>query len=59
MYLYVIIKAMMSNEFIRIQRYTTSKQAWDILETTHEGISTVKRSRVLKLNRDFVLCIMQ
>lgn len=41
----------MPAEYIRIQRCTTSKQAWDILEATHEGMYALKISKILKLNR--------
>lgn len=57
--LYAIIKAIIPNEDRRVQGYTTSKRAWDILETMHKGTLMVKRSRILKLNRNFELCTIE
>lgn len=47
------------DEYRWIQSYTTSKKACDILETTLQGTSTIKRSKILKLSSDFELCIME
>lgn len=55
----LIIRDVTLDEYRRIQSYLTFKEAWDILETMHEGISMVKRSRVIMLNRDFELCQME
>lgn len=55
----MIIRDVTLYEYRRIQIYLTFKEAWDILETMHEGISMVKRSRVIMLNRDFELCQME
>ena len=40
-------------EFGRIQNCTTSKQAWDILEVTHEGTNVVKNSKLQRLSTLF------
>lgn len=48
--LYYIVRDMLLDEYRRIQSCTTSKQAWNILETTHEGTTIVKRSKILKTN---------
>lgn len=56
---YAFIKTVTPKEYIRIQYYTTSKQAWNILEKKHEGNIVVKIYRIMKRNRDFELCIME
>lgn len=57
--LYAIIRVITTNEYRRVQSYTTFKQEWDILETTYEGTSIIKRSRILKLNIYIELCIIR
>lgn len=41
--LYAIIRAFIPDEYPRIWSFHTSKEAWDIVKTMHEGIFTVKR----------------
>ena len=41
------------SEFRRISTCTTTKEAWDILQTVHEGIDTVKQLKVQKLYTAF------
>lgn len=57
--LYTIMRAITHDEYSWIQRYTTSKQDWDILEAMHESASTMKRSKISKLNKNFKLFIME
>ena len=42
-----------SDEFQRILTCATAKEAWDILEVTHEGTSTVRRSKLQLLTTKF------
>ena len=39
-------------EFRKISNYTTSKEAWDILQVVHEGTNTVNNSKVQRLTTD-------
>ncbi|KAL6986439.1 hypothetical protein U1Q18_052640 [Sarracenia purpurea var. burkii] len=48
-----IFSGVTSNEFRRICTCDIAKDAWDILETTHEGTSTVKKSKLQKLTTTF------
>ena len=48
-----IFCAVSADEFKRICNCTTAKEAWDIFETTHEGTSTVKRSKLQLLTTQF------
>ena len=48
-----IFCSVFKDEFGRIQNCTTSKQAWDILEVTHEGTSIVKNSKLQLLSIQF------
>lgn len=32
------------------------QEAWDILETIHEATFAIKRSRIIRLDEDFVQC---
>ena len=41
------------SEFRRISTCTTAKEAWDILQTVHEGTDTVKQSKLQKLYTAF------
>lgn len=49
----VIYCVVSENEFKRICTCETTKQAWIILETTHEGTNTVKRSKLQLLMTEF------
>ena len=40
-------------EFRKISNCTTSKEAWNILQAVHEGMNTVKNSKILRLTTDF------
>ena len=44
--LHSIFMAVSADEFKRISMCETSKAAWDILETTHEGTKKVKNSKL-------------
>ena len=41
------------SKFRRISTCTTAKEAWDILQTMHEGTDTVKQSKLHKLYKAF------
>ena len=45
--------AVSPDEFQRILTCATAKEAWDILEVTHEGTSTVRRSKLQLLTTKF------
>ena len=47
------------SEFRRISTCTTAKEAWDILQTVHEGTDTVKQSKLQKLYTAFETIKMQ
>ena len=47
------------SEFRRISTCTIAKEAWDILQTVHEGTDTVKRSKLQKLNTAFENVMME
>ncbi|KAB1227705.1 hypothetical protein CJ030_MR1G005712 [Morella rubra] len=51
--LHSIFMAVSADEFKRISMCETSKAAWDILETTHEGTKTVKNSKLQMLTTKF------
>lgn len=40
---------MSKDEFRHICTITSAKEAWDILEVTHEGISVLKKSKLQML----------
>ena len=41
------------NEFCRIATCTLAKEAWDILQVTHEGTNVVKMSKLQMLTYKF------
>ncbi|KAB1220224.1 hypothetical protein CJ030_MR3G017048 [Morella rubra] len=51
--LHSIFIAISLDEFKRISMCETSKEAWDILEATHEGIRTVKHYKLQMLTMKF------
>ena len=46
-------------EFRRISICKTAKEAWEVLETVHEGTSTVKQSKLQRLTKEFETIVMQ
>ncbi|RVX03548.1 hypothetical protein CK203_027835 [Vitis vinifera] len=44
--MYSICNAISTNEFHRIATCTSAKEAWDILQVTHEGTNVVKVSKL-------------
>lgn len=42
----MLFMALSPNEFLWISQCEIFKEAWDILEVTHEGIKTVKTSKL-------------
>ncbi|KAH7867389.1 hypothetical protein Vadar_032806 [Vaccinium darrowii] len=48
-----IYGALSKTEFSRISTCTTAKEAWDILQVTHEGTKTVKTSKIQMLTTRF------
>ena len=48
-----IFNGVCPNEFHKITNYTRAKEAWDILQVTHEGVSTVKVFKLKMLTTDF------
>jgi len=41
----IITSTLNSNEFFRVSQCGSSKEMWDTLEVTHEGMNDVKRAR--------------
>jgi hypothetical protein len=54
-----IFLSLSTEEFNRVSRCEIAKEAWDILETTHEGTEIVKSSKVQMLISTFVEIKMQ
>lgn len=48
-----IICANSQEEFKRINTFQVAKEAWDLLEVTHEGTRTMKRSKFHMLTTRF------
>ena len=44
--MYSIFNAISTDEFHRIATCTSAKEAWDILQVTHEGTESVQTSNV-------------
>lgn len=51
--LYAIFDGVDVQEFKRISKCSVAKEAWDSLETTHEGTDTVKQSKLQMLTTKF------
>ncbi|KAJ9680449.1 hypothetical protein PVL29_019700 [Vitis rotundifolia] len=51
--MYSIFNAISTDEFRRIATCTSAKEAWDILQVTHEGTNAVKVSKVQMLTSRF------
>ncbi|RVX16170.1 hypothetical protein CK203_014391 [Vitis vinifera] len=51
--IYSIFNAIGTNEFHRIATCTLAKEAWDILQVTHEGTNVVKVSKLQMLTSKF------
>ncbi|RVX06607.1 hypothetical protein CK203_029547 [Vitis vinifera] len=51
--MYSIFNAISMNEFCRIATCTLAKEAWDILQVTHEGTNVVKMSKLQMLTYKF------
>ena len=51
--MYSIFNAISMDEFHRIATCTLAKEAWDILQVTHEGINAVKVSKLQMLTSKF------
>ncbi|MBE2321390.1 retrotransposon gag domain-containing protein, partial [Solirubrobacter sp. CPCC 204708] len=57
--LYAIFNGVSGSEYRRIMTCTTSKEAWDVLQVTHEGTRQVRKSRVQMLTSSFELLRME
>ena len=55
----VIVCAMIQEEYKKIMTCNTAKQAWDLLETTYEGTTIVKRSKLQMLTSQFITIQMK
>ena len=53
-----IFNGVTPDEFRRISTCETAKEAWDILEVTHEGTNLVKNSKLQRLATNFELLRM-
>ena len=53
-----IFNGVTPDEFRRISTCETAKEAWDILEVTHEGTNLVKNSKLQRLATTFELLRM-
>ncbi|XP_022849834.1 uncharacterized protein LOC111371915 [Olea europaea var. sylvestris] len=51
--LHALFMSVSPEEFRRVSMYDTTKEVWDILETTHEGTKTVKNSKLQMLASRF------
>ena len=49
----IIFNGITSDEFSRVSTCETAKEAWDILEVTHEGTGLVKNSKFQRLTTTF------
>eukprot|EP00253_Pinus_taeda_P033405 PITA_33405 len=58
--LFYIFQAVHESIFPRVAATTKSKQAWDTLQTTYQGMAKVKIAKLQMLRRDFgTLCIKE
>ncbi|KAH9292546.1 hypothetical protein KI387_042268, partial [Taxus chinensis] len=57
--LFYIFQAVHESFFPRIAAATKSKQAWDILQTTYQGMEKVKTKKLQMLRRDFETIFMK
>lgn len=55
----ILICGIGPDEYNRISPCTTAKEIWDTLQTAHEGISQVKKSKIDVLNRKYELFRMK
>ncbi|XP_057739683.1 uncharacterized protein LOC130956686 [Arachis stenosperma] len=46
-------------KYRRVSRCTTTKEIWDKLQITHEGITIVKKTRIDMLNREYEMFSMK
>ena len=57
--MYSIFNAISMDEFRRIATYTLAKEAWDILQVTHEGTNAVKVLKLQMLTSRFEIIRME
>ena len=57
--MYSIFNAISTNEFHRISTCTSTKEAWDNLQVTHEGTNVVKVSKLQMLTSRFKIIRME
>nr|KYP56545.1 hypothetical protein KK1_002786 [Cajanus cajan]KYP56551.1 hypothetical protein KK1_002792 [Cajanus cajan] len=54
----IIHSALNYDEFFRISACTTTKEAWDLIQVTHEGTPEVRRARKNTLIQEYETFIM-
>ena len=55
----IITSSLIMDEFFRISQCSSTKEMWEVLEVTHEGIEDMKRSRKHSLIQEYELFRMQ
>ena len=57
--MYSIFNAINIDKFCRIATCTSTKEAWDILQVTHEGTNAMKVSKLQMLTFRFEIIMME
>jgi hypothetical protein len=57
--LFYLFQVVHESIFLRISAATMSKQAWDILQTTYQGMTNVKTTKLQMLRRNFETIYMK
>ena len=55
----IVTSSLNLDEFFRVSQYSLTKEMWDSLEVTHEGINDVRRARKYALIQEYKISRMK